>query len=214
VDNDGRVESVFAIGSSLYIVGANPGGASGQIEKVITPDGGLLGSPILADANGDGLAEIIVVSTSGMIYGIGRPASAGGAAATMTVASSSTLRAAVDSTPMRWSTNSTDSQSRPNPTTLVEATPPSGHTKSFKSRSTLSADTEAIQSTQPTRMIHILLDGPLAEARALDAAFDDYSVGRNEVDTDADRELSSTKVSDVAKAELVESVFNLKFLAW
>lgn len=74
VDNDGRVESVFAIGSTLYIVGANPGGTSGQIEWTYTPDGGLLGSPILADGNGDGRAEIIVVSTSGMIYGIGSPA--------------------------------------------------------------------------------------------------------------------------------------------
>jgi hypothetical protein len=74
VDNDGCVESIFAIGGTLYVVGANPGGTSGQIEWTYTPDGGLLGSPILADANGDGRAEIIVVSTSGMIYGIGNPA--------------------------------------------------------------------------------------------------------------------------------------------
>jgi hypothetical protein len=74
VDNDGRVESIFAIGSTLYVVGANPGGTSGQIEWTFTPDNGLLGSPILADGNGDGRAEIIVVSTSGRIYGIGKPA--------------------------------------------------------------------------------------------------------------------------------------------
>jgi hypothetical protein len=74
VDNDGRVESIFAIGSTLYVVGANPSGASGQIEWTFSPDNGLLGSPILADGNGDGQLEIIVVSTSGRIYGIGKPA--------------------------------------------------------------------------------------------------------------------------------------------
>jgi hypothetical protein len=73
IDNDGRVESVFAIGSTLYAVGADPNGSSGRIEWTFTPDNGLLGSPILADANGDGRAEIIVVSTSGFVYGIGRP---------------------------------------------------------------------------------------------------------------------------------------------
>ncbi|HEY3392053.1 MAG TPA: hypothetical protein VGK58_05060, partial [Lacipirellulaceae bacterium] len=73
VDNDGRVESVFAIGSTLFVVGANPGGTSGRIEWTFTPDNGLLGAPILADGNGDGQAEIFVVSTSGMVYGIGRP---------------------------------------------------------------------------------------------------------------------------------------------
>jgi hypothetical protein len=76
VDNDGRVESIFAIGSTLYVIGANPGGASGQIEWTFTPDNGFLGSPILADGNGDGQAEIIVVSTSGRIYGLGKPAAA------------------------------------------------------------------------------------------------------------------------------------------
>lgn len=72
VDNDGRVESVFAIGSTLYVVGANPGGTSGQVEWTYTPDAGLLGSPVLADGDGDGRAEIIVASTSGRVYGIGR----------------------------------------------------------------------------------------------------------------------------------------------
>jgi hypothetical protein len=81
VDNDGRVESLFAIGSTLYVVGAQPGGTSGQIEWTFTPDSGLLGAPILADGNGDGQAEIIVVSTSGMVYGIGRLAVAGVGAA-------------------------------------------------------------------------------------------------------------------------------------
>ncbi|MBA4107782.1 MAG: hypothetical protein C0485_18770 [Pirellula sp.] len=76
VDNDGRVESIFAINGTLYVVGANPGGTSGSIEWTFTPDSGYLGSPVLADANGDGLLEIVVVSTSGMIYGIGTPASA------------------------------------------------------------------------------------------------------------------------------------------
>lgn len=73
VDNDGRVESVFAIAGTLYVVGADPGGTSGSIEWSFTPDGGALGSPIIADANGDGQLEIIVVSTSGYVYGIGAP---------------------------------------------------------------------------------------------------------------------------------------------
>ena len=76
VDNDGRVESIFAINGTLYVVGANPGGTSGSIEWTFTPDSGYLGSPVLADANGDGLLEIVVVSTSGMVYGIGTPAAA------------------------------------------------------------------------------------------------------------------------------------------
>ena len=71
IDNDGRVESVFAIADTLYAVGADPSGMSGQIEWSFKPDSGLLGSPIIADGNGDGLAEIIVVSTSGFVYGIG-----------------------------------------------------------------------------------------------------------------------------------------------
>ena len=76
VDNDGRVESIFAVNGTLYVVGANPGGTSGSIEWTFTPDSGYLGSPVLADANGDGMLEIVVVSTSGMVYGIGTPASA------------------------------------------------------------------------------------------------------------------------------------------
>ncbi|MDA0659083.1 MAG: hypothetical protein O3C60_09570 [Planctomycetota bacterium] len=76
IDGDGRVESLFAIGDTLYAVGANASGTSGSIEWTYRPDGGLLGSPIIADANGDGLAEIIVVSTSGRVYGIGNLAQA------------------------------------------------------------------------------------------------------------------------------------------
>jgi len=77
LDQDGRDESLFAIGTTLYVVGANPDGASGRIEWTFAPDGGLLGAPVIADANGDGLAEIVVVSTTGYVYGIGsRPAAA------------------------------------------------------------------------------------------------------------------------------------------
>ena len=71
IDGDGRVESVFAVNNRLYAVGANADGTSGSIEWVFAPDSGYLGSPIIADGNGDGQAEIIVVSTSGMVYGIG-----------------------------------------------------------------------------------------------------------------------------------------------
>lgn len=71
IDGDGRVESLFAIGDTLYVVGANASATAGAIEWSYRPDGGLLGSPILADADGDGHAEIIVVSTSGWVYGIG-----------------------------------------------------------------------------------------------------------------------------------------------
>jgi hypothetical protein len=87
IDNDGRVESIFAINGTLYVVGATPGGMSGAIEWTFTPDGGYLGSPVLADANGDGMLEIIVVSTSGMIYGIGTPALVSAASASVASAS-------------------------------------------------------------------------------------------------------------------------------
>jgi len=74
VDNDGRVESVFAINSTIYVVGANPNGTSGQIEWTFTVPGfGLLSSPIIADANGDGRPEIIVTSTTGWVYAIAPP---------------------------------------------------------------------------------------------------------------------------------------------
>jgi len=79
VDQDGRDESIFAISNTLYAVGADPGGNSGSIEWTFTPDSGLLSSPIVADANGDGIAEIIVVSTSGNVYGIGVAAPAAAA---------------------------------------------------------------------------------------------------------------------------------------
>jgi len=72
IDGDGRVESLFAIADTLYVVGADPGGTSGSIEWTFRPDGGQLGSPIIADANGDGQAEIIVVSNTGKVYGIGQ----------------------------------------------------------------------------------------------------------------------------------------------
>ncbi len=71
VDQDGRDESIFVISDRIYVVGADPGGTSGRIEFTFRPDGGLLSSPIVADANGDGLAEIVVVSTTGFVYGIG-----------------------------------------------------------------------------------------------------------------------------------------------
>lgn len=80
VDQDGRDESVFVISNTLYAVGADPGGTSGSIEWTFTPDSGLLSSPIIADGNGDGVAEIIVVSTSGNVYGIGATPSAAAAA--------------------------------------------------------------------------------------------------------------------------------------
>jgi hypothetical protein len=71
---DGKVDSVFAINGTIYVVGTNSAGTGGEIKWSFTPDGGLLGSPIIADANGDGVAEIIVTSTSGYVYGIGAPA--------------------------------------------------------------------------------------------------------------------------------------------
>jgi hypothetical protein len=76
IDGDGRVESLFAIADTLYAVGADPGGTSGRIEWSFRPDGGLLGSPIIADADGDGVAEIVVVSTSGFVHGIGNAGAA------------------------------------------------------------------------------------------------------------------------------------------
>lgn len=73
LDGDGKVDSVFVVSGTIYVVGTNSAGTGGEIKWSFTPDGGLLGSPIIADANGDGVAEIIVTSTSGYVYGIGGP---------------------------------------------------------------------------------------------------------------------------------------------
>ncbi|HMP07049.1 MAG TPA: PQQ-binding-like beta-propeller repeat protein [Lacipirellulaceae bacterium] len=71
IDGDGRVESIFAIGPTLFVVGSTPDGNAGMIKWAMDFEG-LVGSPIIADANGDGRLEIIVVTTDGFVYGIGQ----------------------------------------------------------------------------------------------------------------------------------------------
>ena len=191
VDNDGRVESVFAIGTSLYIVGANPGGTSGQIEKVITPDGGFLGSPILADANGDGLAEIIVVSTSGMIYGIGRPAGSG-AALTMTVASTST----VDSAPLQAPIEAADS--------MASLLPTNSNTIHLPKQTSALTNLTILTTETSNDLLFITL----ADTRATDGAFDDYSLESEAARSRADGTTGSLNLVDSLIAEVAESLIN------
>jgi len=72
INADGRDEAIFACGSIIYVVGADPGNRSGKILWSLdlgTP----LGTPILADAEGNGQLEIVVVGSNGYVYGIGSP---------------------------------------------------------------------------------------------------------------------------------------------
>jgi hypothetical protein len=199
VDNDGRVESVFAIGSTLYIVGANAGSASGQIEKAITPDGGLLGSPILADANGDGLAEIIVVSTSGMIYGIGRPAStAGGSDATpLPVSPVAATDVKTDATrglmPKQQPADSSN---------LMAELPPVISSESKSARE----HTLAMQASRRAESADNLLVVTLATSGLRDKAFDELVAENGKVQFAGNRKSNFTNVWDNLCAELVESV--------
>jgi uncharacterized protein (TIGR03437 family) len=86
INGDGRDEAVFACGSTIYVVAANPGNKSGQILWSLNL-GATLDTPILADAEGNGSLEIIVVGANGYIYGIGsQPSSAPPAAAAPSIA--------------------------------------------------------------------------------------------------------------------------------
>ena len=81
INGDGRDEAVFACGSTIYVVAANPGNKSGQILWSLNL-GATLDTPILADAEGTGSLEIIVVGSNGYIYAIGSQPSTAPPAAT------------------------------------------------------------------------------------------------------------------------------------
>ncbi|HLK63714.1 MAG TPA: hypothetical protein VKU19_09755 [Bryobacteraceae bacterium] len=73
INGDGRDEAVFTCGTNVYAVGADPGNRSGKILWTLNLGTGFdrSDSPILADAEGNGRLEIIVVGSNGYIYGIG-----------------------------------------------------------------------------------------------------------------------------------------------
>ncbi|MCC6361945.1 MAG: VCBS repeat-containing protein [Bryobacterales bacterium] len=77
INGDGRDEAVFGCGTKIYVVGADPGNRSGKILWTLDlgPGFSRLDTPILADAEGDGRLQIIVVGSNGYIYGIGSPPS-------------------------------------------------------------------------------------------------------------------------------------------
>ena len=70
INGDGRDEAVFACGSKIYVAGADPGNRSGKILWSLDL-GTMLDTPILADAEGNGRLEIVVVGANGYVYGIG-----------------------------------------------------------------------------------------------------------------------------------------------
>ena len=70
INGDGRDEAVFACGTRIYVVGANPGNLSGRILWTLDL-GTMLDTPVLADAEGNGQLEIVVVGSNGYVYGIG-----------------------------------------------------------------------------------------------------------------------------------------------
>jgi outer membrane protein assembly factor BamB len=69
IDGDGRDEALFAIGNTLYCVGAAPDGRSGRIEWTRTFSSAI-GMPILADVTGTGQLQIVVVAQDGYVYGL------------------------------------------------------------------------------------------------------------------------------------------------
>ncbi|MEQ1949718.1 MAG: VCBS repeat-containing protein, partial [Bryobacteraceae bacterium] len=72
IDGDGREEGVFACGSKIFVAGADTGNRSGKILWSLDL-GTLLGTPILADAEGTGRLQIVVVGSDGNVYGVGSP---------------------------------------------------------------------------------------------------------------------------------------------
>jgi hypothetical protein len=67
IDSDGRDEAIFTRGNTLYAVGTTDDGRSGKLRwKLAFPT--TLGPPTIADANGNGRAQILVVCADGFIY--------------------------------------------------------------------------------------------------------------------------------------------------
>ena len=77
INGDGRDEAIFVCGSKIYVAGADAGNRSGKILWSVDL-GTRLDTPILADAEGNGQLEIVVVGANGYVYGIGSQASAAG----------------------------------------------------------------------------------------------------------------------------------------
>jgi len=189
VTGDGRVESIFAIGSTLYVVGSNAAGTGGEIVWTFTPDGGLLGSPIIADANGDGRAEIIVVSTSGMIYGIGNLAPP--AMASVSTEDSADSASEVAYLPSsEFSTNSSEEPSA----FWIEVR---------GSRHFIGVSLEDQQATLVTDSAGSAANGVVKEA-TIDRTFDEY---------DEDIELSFTLLSEEDELSSVYS-YSIDEVAW
>src|SRR5262249_4474790 len=70
INGDGRDEALFACGQKIYVVGADRGNQAGRILWTLDL-GTRLGTPILADPEGDGRLQIVVVGANGYVYGIG-----------------------------------------------------------------------------------------------------------------------------------------------
>jgi hypothetical protein len=69
LDGDGRDEALFAVGNTLYCIGATPDGRAGRIEWSRSFSS-TIGMPILADVTGQGQLQIVVVSQDGYVYGL------------------------------------------------------------------------------------------------------------------------------------------------
>ena len=67
VDSDGRDEALFVIGKTLHCLGTDKEGKQGVVKwKLDLPVA--VGAPVIADADGDGLAEILVTGADGFVY--------------------------------------------------------------------------------------------------------------------------------------------------
>ena len=67
IDGDGRDEALVVIGRSLYCIGADATGSAGAVEWEL-PFPCYVGPPTLADTDGDGEAEILVVGADAVLY--------------------------------------------------------------------------------------------------------------------------------------------------
>ena len=67
IDSDGRDEALFVRGKTLYCIGTDKAGKRGVVKwKLDFPSA--VSAPIVADADGDGLADIIVTGVNGCVY--------------------------------------------------------------------------------------------------------------------------------------------------
>src|SRR6185295_6216499 len=59
IDGDGRDECLFSIVNTLYAIGTTADGSAGEVRWTLELPG-RLGTPSIADANGDGSLQILV----------------------------------------------------------------------------------------------------------------------------------------------------------